>query len=108
MNLAMARHHNGADLKTDGASEALGKIFPRQEIDAEYWKWRRSSRVFWGAGGKDHINVLECKGALKLHWSLRLGMSEEWGCTTHPPQPFLYEALWGQEGKHVQKYWEIK
>ncbi|CAK0820073.1 unnamed protein product, partial [Prorocentrum cordatum] len=34
MGLVMACHNNGADIRTDGASEALGKIFPRQEIDS--------------------------------------------------------------------------
>ncbi|CAK0903184.1 unnamed protein product [Prorocentrum cordatum] len=58
MGLVMACHNNGADIRTDGASEALGKIFPRQEID--------SGRHL------AHINVLGCQGALMMiRWRAR-------------------------------------
>ncbi|CAK0905717.1 unnamed protein product [Prorocentrum cordatum] len=70
MGLVMACHNNGADIRTDGASEALGKIFPRQEIDSGIWRWRKARQLVWDAA--EHINVLECQGALMMiRWRAR-------------------------------------
>ncbi|CAK0851484.1 unnamed protein product, partial [Prorocentrum cordatum] len=70
MGLVMACHNNGADIRTDGASEALGKIFPRQEIDSGFWRWRKARQLVWDAA--EHINVLECQGALMMiRWRAR-------------------------------------
>ncbi|CAK0855058.1 unnamed protein product [Prorocentrum cordatum] len=64
MGLVMACHNNGADIRTDGASEALGNISPRQEIDSGIWQWRKARQLVWDAA--EHINVLECQGALMM------------------------------------------
>ncbi|CAK0795565.1 unnamed protein product [Prorocentrum cordatum] len=70
MGLVMACHNNGADIRTDGAPEALGKIFPRQEIDSGIWRWRKARQLVWDAA--EHINVLECQGALMMiRWRAR-------------------------------------
>ena len=70
MGLVMACHNNGADIRCDGNSEALGKVFPRQEIDAGIWQWRKARQLVWDAA--EHINVLECQGALMMiRWRAR-------------------------------------
>ncbi|CAK0847024.1 unnamed protein product, partial [Prorocentrum cordatum] len=56
MGLVMACHNNGADIRTDGASEALGKIFPRQEIDSGIWRWRKARQLVRDAA--EHINCV--------------------------------------------------
>ena len=69
--LVLACHHNGADLRVDANSEALGKAFPRQEVSADYWVWRTARQLQWLEPGL-HINVLECEAALMaLRWRAR-------------------------------------
>ena len=69
--LAMTCHHNGADLRVDANTEALGKIFPRQEIDADLWQWKMARQMVWH-DANPHINVLECESALMaLRWRAR-------------------------------------
>eukprot|EP00959_Pyramimonas_sp_CCMP1952_P129012 2697773-Pyramimonas_sp.AAC.1 len=66
----MACHSNGADLRGDGSSEELSKVFPRQEIDAGLWHWRKARQLVWDV--PEHINVLECQGALMMiRWRAR-------------------------------------
>ncbi|CAK0879152.1 unnamed protein product [Prorocentrum cordatum] len=47
MYLAMACHSNGADLRADGSSEELGKVYPRQEMDAGIWQRRTARQLIW-------------------------------------------------------------
>eukprot|EP00959_Pyramimonas_sp_CCMP1952_P406010 8509079-Pyramimonas_sp.AAC.1 len=54
MYLAMACHSNGADLRADGSSEELGKVYPRQEMDAGIWQRRTARQLIWDA--PEHIN----------------------------------------------------
>jgi len=64
-------NHSGADLRVDANSEALGKVFPRQEVDAELWLWQTARQLVWHEKGP-HINVLECEAALMtLRWRAR-------------------------------------
>eukprot|EP00959_Pyramimonas_sp_CCMP1952_P364114 7625108-Pyramimonas_sp.AAC.1 len=66
----MACHNNGADKRADGSSEGLGKIFPRQDIDAGIWPWRKAGQLVWDV--PEHINVLECQGApTMIRWCAR-------------------------------------
>ncbi|CAK0811641.1 unnamed protein product, partial [Prorocentrum cordatum] len=70
MGLVMACHSNGADLRGDGSSEEFNKVFPRQEIDAGLWQWRKARQLVWDV--PEHINVLECQGALMMiRWRAR-------------------------------------
>ncbi|CAK0789757.1 unnamed protein product [Prorocentrum cordatum] len=70
MGLVMACHSNGADLRGDGSSAELSKVFPRQEIDAGLWQWREAGQLAWDV--PEHINVLECQGALMMiRWRAR-------------------------------------
>ena len=69
--LMLACHHNGADLRVDANSEVVGKIFPRQEVDAGNWVWKTARQLVWLDDGP-HINVLECEAALMaLRWRAR-------------------------------------
>ncbi|CAK0901031.1 unnamed protein product, partial [Prorocentrum cordatum] len=66
--LVMMRHHSGADLRVDANVEALGKVFPRQEVNAELRHCKTARQMAWH-DRDPHISVPKREASLMaLRW----------------------------------------
>ncbi|CAK0788959.1 unnamed protein product [Prorocentrum cordatum] len=67
---ATARHRNGADLKAEGIQKFLPKRSPGRSLTPSSCSGERQGS--WRGGAAQHINVLECQGALMaMQWRAR-------------------------------------